>query len=80
MRDKYNLNTLPASANDADDIATGDDSNQIPMIPGMAPEDRVEVIPGLYSLEIFPSLIILIIEGISCQVFLYHIENLCIKS
>ena len=47
MRDKYNLNTLPASANDADDIATGDDSNQIPMIPGMAPEDRVEVIPGI---------------------------------
>ena len=48
MRDKYNLNTLPASANDADDVATGDDSNQIPMIPGMAPEDRVEVIPGQY--------------------------------
>jgi len=47
MRDKYNLNTLPASANDADDVATGDDSNQIPMIPGMAPEDRVEVIPGV---------------------------------
>merc|ERR1712223_1721462 len=46
MRDKYNLNTLPASANDADDIEAGD-SNQIPMIPGMAPEDRVEVIPGV---------------------------------
>ena len=62
MRDKYNLNTLPASANDADDVATGDDSNQIPMIPGMAPEDRVEVIPGQYCLKIF-RLLILIIKG-----------------
>lgn len=47
MRDKYNLNTMPAgSALDPDDIA-GEDTNQIPMIPGMAPEDRVENIPGV---------------------------------
>lgn len=46
MRDKYNLNTLPASAADQDDVAGIADSNQIPMIPGMAPEDRVEI-PGV---------------------------------
>ena len=48
MRDKYNLNTLPASANESEEVSTGE-SNAIPMIPGMAPEDRVEVIPGQYS-------------------------------
>ena len=48
MRDKYNLNTMPASAADADDVAGVADSNQIPMIPGMAPEDRVEI-PGVSS-------------------------------
>lgn len=55
MRDKYNLNTLPASAMDVDDIAgnasggpsgEGEVSNSVPMIPGMAPEDRVEI-PGM---------------------------------
>ena len=40
MRDKYNLNTLPASANESEEVSTGE-SNAIPMIPGMAPEDRV---------------------------------------
>ena len=48
MRDKYNLNTMPASAADADDVAGVADSNQVPMIPGMAPEDRVEI-PGVSS-------------------------------
>ena len=52
MRDKYNLNTLPAGMQDADgDIAThgGADTasaaSAVPsvqsIIPGMAPEDRV---------------------------------------
>lgn len=45
MRDKYNLNTMPGLAADVDDIAN-DDPNQMPMIPGMAPEDRVEI-PGV---------------------------------
>ena len=44
MRDKYNLNTLPASANESEEVSTGE-SNAIPMIPGMAPEDRVEHVP-----------------------------------
>ena len=42
MRDKYNLNTMPASANDTEEILTAE-SNIIPMIPGMAPEDRVDI-------------------------------------
>ncbi len=47
MRDKYNLNTMPAgSAQDVDDIAGADEPNQVPMIPGMAPEDRVDI-PGV---------------------------------
>ena len=50
MRDKYNLNTMPTSATDADDVATGDDSSQLPIIPGMAPEDRVDL-PGMSAGE-----------------------------
>jgi len=51
MRDKYNLNTmLPGTERDVDDIAGGNrdgmESEGV-MIPGMAPEDRVEVIPGV---------------------------------
>ena len=51
MRDKYNLNTmLPGTERDVDDIAGGNrdgmESEGV-MIPGMAPEDRVEVIPGM---------------------------------
>ena len=49
MRDKYNLNTMLPSERDVDDIAGGNrdgmESEGV-MIPGMAPEDRVEVIPG----------------------------------
>lgn len=45
MRDKYNLNTMPAgSANDAEEVET--EASSVPMIPGMAPEDRI-VIPGV---------------------------------
>ena len=51
MRDKYNLNTMPASANESEEVATSDQTNVVPMIPGMAPEDRVEPMhmPGLDS-------------------------------
>ena len=42
MRDKYNLNTLPASAHETEETGETGESNAIPMIPGMAPEDRVE--------------------------------------
>ena len=60
MRDKYNLNTMLPSERDVDDIAGGNrdgmESEGV-MIPGMAPEDRVEVIPGnnlaLFSLSLF---------------------------
>ncbi|XP_046743358.1 uncharacterized protein LOC124409648 isoform X1 [Diprion similis] len=38
MRDKYNLNTLPAGAAGVDDHEVADDS---PVIPGMGPEDRI---------------------------------------
>ena len=51
MRDKYNLNTMPASANESEEVTTSDQTNVVPMIPGMAPEDRVEPMhmPGLDS-------------------------------
>ena len=45
MRDKYNLNTLPASANNETDEVESE-ANAVPMIPGMAPEDRVDI-PGI---------------------------------
>ena len=45
MRDKYNLNTLPASANNETDEVESE-ANAVPMIPGMAPEDRVDI-PGM---------------------------------
>lgn len=38
MRDKYNLNTLPAGSGGVDDHVIADEA---PMIPGMGPEDRV---------------------------------------
>jgi polyadenylation factor subunit 2 len=46
MRDKYNLNTMPAAGPDSEDVSTADSSSNIPMIPGMAPEDRVDI-PGV---------------------------------
>ena len=45
MRDKYNLNTMPATTGDSEDVSTAD-STSVPMIPGMAPEDRVDI-PGV---------------------------------
>ncbi|XP_050309444.1 pre-mRNA 3' end processing protein WDR33 isoform X2 [Anthonomus grandis grandis] len=40
MRDKYNLNTLPAGIAGFDDIDIGD---ELANIPGMGPEDKVEL-------------------------------------
>ena len=43
MRDKYNLNTLPFGMMEEESVSTaGDASNSVSVIPGMAPEDRVE--------------------------------------
>lgn len=41
MRDKYNLNTMPMGSVQEDDVSTAD-TNVAPVIPGMAPEDRIE--------------------------------------
>ncbi|KAJ8930190.1 hypothetical protein NQ314_017030 [Rhamnusium bicolor] len=41
MRDKYNLNTLPAGIAGLEDIDMGDEPASI--IPGMGPEDKVEI-------------------------------------
>ncbi|XP_056647476.1 pre-mRNA 3' end processing protein WDR33 [Diorhabda sublineata] len=41
MRDKYNLNTLPAGIAGLEDIDMGDEPTSI--IPGMGPEDKVDI-------------------------------------
>ncbi|XP_060516912.1 pre-mRNA 3' end processing protein WDR33 isoform X2 [Cylas formicarius] len=41
MRDKYNLNTLPAGIAGLEDIDVGDEPTAV--IPGMGPEDKVEL-------------------------------------
>ncbi|KAJ8913542.1 hypothetical protein NQ315_017093 [Exocentrus adspersus] len=41
MRDKYNLNTLPAGIAGLEDLEMGDEPSSI--IPGMGPEDKVEI-------------------------------------
>lgn len=41
MRDKYNLNTLPAGVAGMDEVDVNDELNSI--IPGMGPEDKVEI-------------------------------------
>lgn len=55
MRDKYNLNTLPASLAGFDDY----DIDEHIVIPGMGPEDKVDLTDGLssdYSNGIIPGL------------------------
>ncbi len=48
MRDKYNLNTLPHGPEDESATSRADASRSAPavVIPGMAPEDRIDPPPG----------------------------------